>query len=531
MTTVRNACIAAALASLAFAAPAEGQTPVCEDTEMVEGCFERLLKAVTTAGRSQSAASSAEENEELNGKATGPNLNENLAQSAIRDFLPRFAGSFITSDPTKDLRAVDFRFNTPMGRNGSGPRLTLQGGVTVHAAELYAPLVDSIPGSIREASRDRLEKELEDGDDATGFITLNPESRRVGRDFANHQQTVDALAATIRDSALVRIGPPPAAVGAFGPFSLVLGDTLSIRPDRRTDPACMVVTEQPKRPRSTLPVSCLTDQVRTEMETLFTPMTRYTGALELTIGMLLTNSGFDRISDLVNNQPQVNVSAEYRSRLGVVGPNEWTGRLRWERGFYNMNGLRTYCRARLNTGTAQPPAGAEPTVTASEDTSVAAPAPADPVTLACLDGYTTEVATPERMARGDRLWIAAEVRYRPEYDISLPEDSVAFSLDTGVGFGISGGYGRYLGSAEEDEDDRDRIDLHVSYDFADGEDLRQRRILAGVFYTLRINANASGVVGLAWANKPEFVGGADRQLGANFGLSYKFNRGKTNGQD
>jgi hypothetical protein len=403
MIAVRKACIAAVLASLVISAPAAAQT-VCKDTETAGDCFERLLDAVNAAGRARSAETSAEENAELQGKATGPNLSENLAQSAIRDFLPRFAGSFLTSDPTEDLRAFDFRFNTPLGRNGGGPRLTLQGGVTIHKAELYAPLVDSIPESIRDASRDRLKKELEDGDDATGFVTLNLESRRVGRDFANHQQTVDALAAAIRDSALVRIGPAPAAVDEFVPFSLVLDSTSSIRPNRRTDPACMIVTEQPNRPRQagSLPVSCLTDTVRARMETLFTPMTRHTGALELTIGTLLANSGFDRISDLVNNQPQVNFSAEYRSRQSVVGPNEWVGRFRWEKGFYNMNGLRSYCRTRADSANAQA-ADAQP-----EDT-----APADRVTLDCLDGYTSNVATPERLARGDRFWLAAEARYRP----------------------------------------------------------------------------------------------------------------------
>lgn len=522
MRTLYLAWMAVLAGALAVAAPAHGQEPLCKDAESVEECFNRLREEMTNAGSGQAGSAGAAEAQELQRKAAGPNVSEDLAQSAIRDFLPRFAGTLLTSDPTEDLHAVDFRFNAPVGRSGRG-RLTLQGGVTLHQAELYAPLVDSVPESIRAASRERLQKELEDGDDATAFVTINLESRSIGRDFANQQDLVDRLAIAIADSARSRIGDPPNAINDFGAFSPKLGLPASIDPARRLDPVCMNVTVNPPRPRSgsRLPVSCLTPAVRAELETLLTPVAQQTARMELTMGSLLSNSGFDRISELVNNQPQVNFSAEYRSRLEMVGPNEFAGRARVEMGFANMNGLRRHCVREIMADTALHSALIQRD-SANRD---------EPVNLACLRSYTQLPSTRSRLARSDRLWFAGEVRYRPEYDVSLPEDSVDFTLGSGVGFGVSGGYGRYLGSADADDKDRDRIDLHVSYDFADGEDLRQSRLLAGVFYTLRISGNASGVVGLTWANKPEFVEGADRQLGANLGLSYKFNRGKEDGQD
>lgn len=495
MRTAQTASIAILLAALGFTAPAHGQE-TCENTETVAGCYTRLRDAAANPASATTGGAGGEA-DELAKKATGPNVAENLAQSAIRDFLPRFAGTVLASDPTEGLRAVDFRFNTPLRRGGDRLGLTLQGGVTLHAAELYAPLVDSIPESIREASRERLKEELEDGDDATAFVTLNLESRTVGRNFSSHQAFVDTLATAIRDSANRIIGPQPKAVTTFlFDFSRRLGDTLSIEPTRRDDPECMDVTRNPKIPNDAayLPVTCLTKEVRAEMETLLLPVARYMARRELTMESVLANSGFDLLADLINNQPQVNFSAEYNSRVGVVGPNEWAGRVRFETGFANMNGLRALCGQR--------------------------------VTLGCLDKYTDSIATPSRLRRGDRLWFEGEVRYRPEYHVELAADSVDFTLGSGVGFGVSGGYGRYLGSTERDDEDRDRIDLHLSYDHADGEDLRQSRFLAGVFYTLRISGSASGVVGLAWANKPEFVEGADRHLHANLGLSYKFNQEK-----
>jgi len=484
---------------------AGAQETVCRDDETVSRCFERLVDEATGAPSAASGEATQDEADELQKKATGPNVAEDLAQSAIRDFLPRFAGTLLTSDPTEDLRALDFRFNTPMGRSG-GPRLTLQGGVTLHAAELYTPLVDSIPESTRDASRERMTKELEDGDDATAFVTFNLESRTLGRDFANQQAFVDQFAAAIRDSANRIAGEPPQIIGTFlRDFSQTLGLIGSIQPTRRDDPRCVDIRGNPLS-TDELPVSCLTEAVRNQMEAMLVPVTRFEARQELTMVTLVSNSGFNRLADLVNNQPQLNFSAEYRSRVRVVGPDEWVGRARFEMGFANMNGLRREC--------------------ARADSTAQAIARRDTVTLACLREYTRSPSVQRSLAHGDRLWFAGEVRYRPEYHVELAEDSVDFTLGSGVGFGVSGGYGRYLGSAERDDEDRDRIDLHVSYDHSDSEDLRQSRFLAGVFYTLRISGNASGVVGLAWANKPEFVEGADRHLHANLGLSYKFNRGK-----
>jgi hypothetical protein len=499
MRATRLICAAAMLAAC-IAPDAVAAQDVCGAAETVMGCQRRLVDEATAAVRK--ADPGAGEEKDLNEKATGPNVSENLAQSAIRDFLPRFAGTLLTSDPTTNLQALDLRFNTPLGA-ASRSRFALQGGVTLHKAELYGPLADSIPESIREASRKRLEGELEQGDDATAFAAFNLESVRVGRAMVFHQPLVDSLAtAVVRAAGIV---PEPAALAEFeDAFLLKLGDTLSIEPARRNDPACVDVTRKPVVPvqGTRMEVACLTAEMRAELDRLLAPVARYEANRQIVIASVLSNNGFDRISELVNNQPQLNATAEYRSRVGVIGPNEWTGRARWEMGFVNMNTFRRYCRDRSGNGAA----------------------PSDSAMLACLNSYTDSVATRARMSRGDRLWLAGEMRYRPGYELALSEDSVNLSLGSGVGLGASAGYGRYLGSVDEDEDDRDRIDLHVSYDFASGDDLRQSRFLAGAFYTLRISGKASGVVGITWANKPEFVGAADRQLGANFGLTYKFNR-------
>jgi hypothetical protein len=507
--------VAAAMAALAVAPV--GAQHVCGDTETVTGCQTRLVDAARAAASTQSAEAEdagGDENEELQKKATGPNVSESLAQSAIRDFLPRFAGSLIATDPAEDLRALDLRFNTPLGADSAGPWLTFQGGVTIHKAELYGPLIDSIPESIRDASRKRLADELEDGDDATAFIAINPEGPGIGRSFASHQANVDGLAREIVDSATANVKEPDEVAQFDDAFLASIGEMESIDPNRHNDPSCIDFSDAQPNPRQGrfLPVSCLTAERRGELDRLLTPVSRYIASRQIAIASELGDAGFDRIAELVNNQPQINITAEYRSRVAEVGPNEWVGRVRGEIGLADMNGLRRHCRRENARNRA-----------AQTDTAAAR---AGVLNLGCLRSYTQSERTRSRLARSDRFWAAGEVRYRPEYSVEFADDSVAFTLGSGIGWGLSGGYGRYLGSADEDDEDRDRIDLHVSYDHADGEDLRQTRFLAGLFYTLRLSGNASGVVGLAWANKPEFLAGADRRLHANLGLSYKFNRGK-----
>jgi hypothetical protein len=505
----------AVLAAVLCVAPiddAHAQQPLCSNTELVSACFTRLVAAAKNVQPPQADAPARDAEDELQKKATGPNVAENLARSAIRDFLPRFAGTLLSSDPSSDLSALDLRFNAPTGSGGRRRfGFTLQGGLTLHSAELFAPLVDSIPASIRDVSKKRLQDELEDGDDATAFTSLNVESRRLGRNFRNQQALVDHVAAAIAAEAdRITKHEQQVKMQAFLDFSRRLGQMESIDPARLDDARCVDVTRNPVVPLQAgrIQVGCLTSDLRSDLESLLGPLSHAQAARVLTMERVLGENGFDRLADLVNNQPQLNVSVEYRTRVRTVGPDEWAGKIRFETGFANMNGLRRHCPG------ADPPAPGRVGVEVDG-------------LLRCLREYTRAPGVTRSLARSDRLWFEGEVRFRPSYHAVLEDDSVDFTLGPATGFGVSGGYGRYLGSATGRKDSRDRIDLHLSYDYSDGEVFRHSRFLAGASFTLKVSGNVSGVMGLAWSNRPEFVDGADRRLHANLGLSYKFNRGNT----
>lgn len=470
--SIRRGCVALALACLTIGVgTASAQAQRCLETETLQQCRERFISAPLE-----------NERRDLQQEATGPGLTP-LARSAIRDFLPRFAGELLTADPTEEIPALALRFNTPIGTNVDR-RLALQGGATFHEASPFEALSDSVPAELRAAFGERLADELERGDDVSLTAAINLESAFLGRTLAPFQNLIDSLTRQLVTRAASETGNEAALDDALREFNHKLMDGTATLPG----PGCAPEDTQ------TYPVACLTEAARIQYETLLAQYAAHARSRMRRIASSIEANGFDRISDLVNNQPQLNFTVEYRSRVAVVGPNEWTGRARWEFLGANMNGLRRHC------GTLSR------------------------VRLACYQDYVRLPSVRRSLERGERAWIEGIARYRPRYRVELADDSVRFATGAATGFGVSGGYGFYLGSIAAGEE-RDRLDAQVSYDFAQGDALRQSRFLIGATYTLRINGNASGVVGVAWANRPEFVAGADRNLHANIGLSYKINRG------
>lgn len=491
MSRARIGLAALLLASLPLA-PAAAQTPVCQDDQTLDACFAARVNAAAQALRADLRPT----RQALAEKTTGANVDDELAASAIRDFLPRFAGALLTPASTDDLPAVDLRFNTPLARGRRGAGLSGQGGVTIHRAELFSPLIDSIPEGLRSDARKRLDDELEDGDDFTAFVALNVESASLGRSFAPHADLLNGLATALVAPLGARFAASEDEQDSWlMSFTGGLRKPADLNPDH---PECEFIT--PDTDRGLWPVRCLSPARRDTFETWLRAVALREAAAQVLAESRLRDAGYDRLASLVNNQPQVIVQGAYRSRVGVVGPNEWSGMLRWERGFANMNGLRRALRR--DTAGREIRTGAD--------------------SLTAFRGYLDRNA--RTLARGDRVFVEAEVRHRPRYRFALAEDSARIDLDAATGFGARVGYGAYVGSVNR-QDGRDRIDLHVSYDWASDDDaLRQSRWLAGAFYTVKIAGGASGVVGLAWSDRPEFVGGADRRLHANLGLTYKFNR-------
>jgi hypothetical protein len=111
------------------------------------------------------------------------------------------------------------------------------------------------------------------------------------------------------------------------------------------------------------------------------------------------------------------------------------------------------------------------------------------------------------------------------YDIRLPDDGVALTLEPSWNVAPAVGYGAYLGQ-NGDGTDRGRIDLQMQYVFEEKKSKRQDRLVGTATFTQRLTDQSSALITLSYANKSEFLGSVDKKLRAHLGLSYRLLQAK-----
>ncbi len=454
--------IAAALVAIS-APPALGAQagPTCPDTVTVGQCL-RLSMGEGEVGEKTTRAT------------TGADLVSGSVSSAIRDFLPRVAGAVLAPGLEADRGALALRINQRLGF------ATGQLGVELNEPVLYTPLVDAIPQSLRTASTERLEKELDDQDDVSATFALNLENRRLGRAFAPHRAWAGALVSQIAGDA-----------GVTNVFDLGAVNNLDFagkkRPERRSDEECRNANAAQVHLGCFLPAfaDSVRQAVRSEAQALLARRELRRAAV--------AEAGLDAIAMLLNNQPQLNATASYRYRDDLVGPDELKASFRYEHGLVNLNWLRGRLRNR------QACQGSE---------------------TQCFTRLVNDPRTRDAIARAARLWGEVDLSFRSEYDFISPVDSVALTEERATELRLAAGYGQYFGRLE-DGTRRPRIDVDASFHRQLEGSSRTDRAVGKIAYTQPISDALAGVFGVTWANKPEYLGDVQRKLTGTLGLTYK----------
>lgn len=492
---MRRALAAAALLLAAWAAPARGQAPLCAAGDSVRTCFSRevlgMPARVATDSSAAVAAAVDGEAEDLDEAGTGPNVSSTGAATSISDFLPRLSAALLTPQPSEGPGALALKLNLPLN---DGVLLNLgatgQVEVAAHEAQPSEALLDSVPETLRSAVRDRLSKALGSFDDVSLTGRLNFENRRMGRSLRPHQRDIDAVARQLVGAGsgdLLR--ERAAAQRAFLLFVAAMPARLA-----GAAPGCA----PPAHDGGAVPVSCLSGPARDTLETVVQQARRAYAAWKEAADAAVASSGFDRVSELLNNQPQLHVAFTARVRDRMAGPGEWQVSARYEMGLANLNGLRRTCGGTLSAE--------------------------------CLRAYTRNEKVRGSLDRGDRLWVEASFVRRGAYDVALAGDSAALDAPASSGFAASGGYGAYIGDPSLGER-RDRADLTLRYDHTRDDPLRQDRFVASLFFTRRLSDSAGAVLGVTFANRPEMLADADRRFGAHIGFTYKVDNGADDRDD
>jgi hypothetical protein len=148
--------------------------------------------------------------------------------------------------------------------------------------------------------------------------------------------------------------------------------------------------------------------------------------------------------------------------------------------------------------------------------------------MTCLQTYMRRPRVRHALARSLRMWVAGEVVRRVGYELEVSNGAVHVDLEPSTYFSVAGGIGSYLGEITRSED---RLDIQARYAVPHNDPLRYRRAIVSAFYTLELNGETAGVIGVTWANPSEFRNHRERRLHVDLGLTYKFNPNESDEDD
>ncbi|HYN82318.1 MAG TPA: hypothetical protein VES88_12510 [Gemmatimonadaceae bacterium] len=456
------------------------QQPLCDRAKTANECLSKL-RAQSGSDASRVAAAAQREGEEIkrgvDAKPTGTAAAVAGSGVAIKDFLPRLATALAIPGLTADTKALGLRFNVKPNDPVWKLPFALQLESIANEAVVYEPLIANVPEKSRATVRDSLKKSLGDFDDVQFSGALNWESLRFGRSFRTHQGEINALT--------TELFTPLDIATAQSANSLIL--TLPRQPVRTT-PQCDTQTHA----ATNIPLNCFSQADQQTFETKIISLAQLDILFEQNAAKLSKLFGLDRLEDLLNNQPQLNITGFTRRRSRTVGPNGLKASLKYEYSPVNLNKARAYC--------AQQDPGRSPTLHPQ-----------------CYNDYLSQPGVLTSLDRGTRIWFVVDVLRIDAYKFAFPPDSAPVSKPRNLVMEPAAGFGSFLPVPDQTA----RIDAEIRYRYSDDETVREKRWVGTVTLTQKINDQSDGILTLKWANKAEFLGDVDHKVRLNLGYSYK----------
>jgi len=447
----------------------------CGETETFIACLNRFkTAAIDDSLRASTAAVEDTVNEVVASRLTSGV--DAATTGNLRDTLSDFFTALNLGTVSNEKEAITLNFNPEIWRLGPSNKLSLQ--VVLRQPELYAPLVQMLPEEGRADRTQALEKQIGDLDDVTANLSWSRESEHFGRVFKTHRHLIGELFA----AAVTQASSSSAATTALLAYLPTVDSSISLGDSKQT-----------LKDRSiTLPA---------DFESQLLAFAREAGESVNQVAGKLQQGGFFRLAELINNQPQLMVTASYRGRDDLAGPDEFAGTFTYEQGWANLNTLRKFHRDR---------GGAFSLATLTDFLRHEQ----------LIDGKGQPTMA---LTNAPRLSASLAYKRQAAYRFALPEDGVGFDLDASESLIGSLGLGFYLNI--RDGVPRARFDLEAKYEDVDG-DMQQSRFVATAMFNQRLTDSASVSLGLVWANRPQFRGEVDEEISARVGLKYGLEWGK-----
>jgi hypothetical protein len=400
-------------------------------------------------------------------KATIEDMQQDLALgnsspsgASVKDnFLHRFFAAFDIPGLSEQNGLLSFRYNTPNGILGIE--------AAANEPEVFEKLALAIPEAERATKVAELEKGLDSFDDISFKLSVNIQPPNT---MVNRKTAIDDYVSGLMQDAV---------------------DQVAAADQEATEARRAYFLKRRERGiAGDSPVEAAADPVRQELEGLLQAATDKTAAADESFAEKLDQSEFFKLADLMANQPQFRLDVNGRSRNELIGPDYLEAALVFELGLganFNML-MRRY------------------------------PTPS----LENLQKFLAE--------RGDMVenkWrVKFEASYKETDAYDSPVEGVTLRLDKDESLIAKATLGKvmsYTTDAMGMTIERNSFALEASYEDVTGDPERQNRFVATATLTQRATDDMSLELTAVYANKPEYRGEVDAELGARAGIRYKFN--------
>lgn len=405
-----------------------------------------------------------------NAPTTAPDGFASRIHSTFQDYLNLLAFAVNKVDESKDGQSLIIRLN-PLR---SGPQL-VAATLTLSKPGVYQPILDAVPVASQPSVQQAIGKQLSDLEDATVAVSYSlstkecgfakPTGRCFGRDARAYRTLIEDLLGVAADP-----GTPEAKAVIQG-----LQDRLrKLSPRPELENVAIRDFADPKTARD-----------------LIEQLGRLQAAGTLLEQDFYSKAGFGVLENLIDNQPQLSVTAAYRSLGHFEGPDEWNAGLALQWGQYNLNRLRSESR-----GT---PADAAALLKKWDAATVGD----GKFVLSVNYKHRSPYSLPTLEVGG-----TAVQGYTPVQQPGSAELSARLQWGTKIDQKVAG--------------KKPRVDLLLEGLRTWNDDVRTtNRWVGTATLTIPAGDSLSIPISLNYANKPEFLAQQSKQLGAHLGITYR----------
>jgi hypothetical protein len=405
------------------------------------------------------------------------------SSSTISDFLPLlrllFDGGGSTTD-TPDKIGVEFNNFLPLGKKNQH-----KFSAVMEKSEMFEPLKDALRAASLESQASDLADGIDQGDDLHFIFSYSRANENFGRDPDLPANQV------LLSSMLHKVSQETIQSDATKAMLKASNARNEFIDDKRLDEFLKDADG------NELPMSAIPEKHRARYIELTSAFILAASRSKNELAANLKDANFYQVLDLINNQPQLVGSVEYRARDEVVGPDEFKAVVSYESGGPNIKALRRYSKDHCATE----------------------------MDVRCLAAYLDDPEVREELANGSvRYKLSLEYSELQQMDFTLANTAFNFLAEPVKHLTASAAMGFYYGKQLVGRK-RARFDATASYEDFSDDPLRQDRGVAKLTVTYPISEGFFLSLGAVYATKPEFRGDADEEISARAGFTYKIIEG------